>query len=109
MYESLPTLLCPVPQSCIGVMQFVNNVLTVVCQLKSINGKPTKDQITDKLLIGLHSSFTAVHTNIFLHTPEPSIKEITATLKEFKDNETLLWISDISQYFSIFLFYLFTK
>jgi len=26
----------------VGVMQFVNNVLTVVCQLKSINGKPTK-------------------------------------------------------------------
>jgi len=84
----------------VGVMQFVNNVLTVVCQLKSINGKPTKDQIMGKLLIGLHSSFTAVHINIFLHTPEPSIKEITATLKEFKDNETI--VIDI-RYFSIFL------
>jgi hypothetical protein len=43
----------------------------------------------DKLLIGLHSLFAAVRTNLALHIPEPSIKEITAALKEFEDNETL--------------------
>src|SRR5882762_1385617 len=73
----------------VGVMPFVNDVLTVVHQLESINRKPTKDEITDKLLIGLHSSFAAVRTNLSLRTPEPSIKEITAALKEFEDNETL--------------------
>jgi hypothetical protein len=32
-----------------GIMPFVNEVLTVVRQLKSIDRKPTKDEITDKL------------------------------------------------------------
>ena len=73
----------------VGIMPFVNEVLTVVCQLESIKHKPQKDEIIDKLLIGLHSSFAALCTNLSLRTPEPSIKEITATLKELKDNETL--------------------
>ena len=73
----------------IGVMSFVNEVLTVVRQLESIKRKPQKDETTDKLLIGLHSSFAAIHTNLALRMPEPSIKEITAALKEFEDNETL--------------------
>jgi hypothetical protein len=73
----------------VGVMPFVNDVLTVVCQLESIKRKPMKDEITDKLLIGLHSSFAVVRTNLSLCTPEPSINEISATLKEFEDNETL--------------------
>jgi hypothetical protein len=72
-----------------GVMPFVNEVLAVVRQLESIKRKPQNDEITDKLLIGLHSSFAAVRTNLSLRTPEPSIKEITAALKEFEDNETL--------------------
>jgi hypothetical protein len=70
-------------------MPFVNEVLTVVRQLESIKRKPKNDEITDKLLIGLHSLFAAVRTNLSLRTPEPSIKEITAALKEFEDNETL--------------------
>jgi hypothetical protein len=73
----------------VGVTPFVNEVLSVVHQLESIKRKPQKDEITDKLLISLHSSFAAVHTNLSLRTPEPSIKEITAALKEFEDNETL--------------------
>jgi hypothetical protein len=73
----------------VGVTPFVNEVLSVVCQLESIKCKPQKDEITDKLLIGLHSSFAAVHTNLALCIPEPSIKEIAAALKEFEDNETL--------------------
>jgi hypothetical protein len=71
----------------IGIIPFINDILTVVHQLKSINHKLTKEEITDKLLIGLHSSFAAVHTNLLLCTPEPSIKEITAALKEFEDNK----------------------
>jgi hypothetical protein len=58
----------------VGIMPFVNDVLTVIRQLKSIDRKPTKDEITDKLLIGLHFSFAAVHTNLSLCTPEPSNK-----------------------------------
>jgi hypothetical protein len=56
-----------------GVMPFINNVLAVVCQLEAISHKPQNDEITDKLLIGLHSSFAAVRTNLSLRTPEPSI------------------------------------
>jgi len=73
----------------IGVIPFTNQVLTVVRQLESIKRKPQIDEITDKLLIGLDPSFTAVRTNLALHNPEPSIKEITAALKEFEENETL--------------------
>jgi hypothetical protein len=73
----------------VGVMPFVNDVLTVVRQLESIKRKPMKDEITDKLLIGLHSSFAVVRTNLSLRTPKPSINEISAALKEFEDNETL--------------------
>jgi hypothetical protein len=72
-----------------GIMPFVNEVLTIVCQLKSIKCKPMKDEIMDKLLIGLHSSFATICINLTLCSPEPSIKEITTALKEFKDNETL--------------------
>jgi hypothetical protein len=68
----------------VGVMPFINDILTVVCQLESINYKPTMDEITDKLLINLHSSFAAVCTNLLLCMPEPSIKEITTALKELK-------------------------
>jgi len=73
----------------IGVIPFTNQVLTVVRQLESIKRKPQIDEITDKLLIGLDPSFTAVRTNLALCNPEPSIKEITAALKEFEENETL--------------------
>jgi hypothetical protein len=73
----------------VGVMPFVNDVLSVVRQLESIKRKPQTDEITDKLLIGLNSSFSAVRTNLSLRVPEPSVKEITAALKEFEDNETL--------------------
>ena len=40
-------------------------------------------------MIGLDPSFAVVCTNLALHNPEPSIKEITAALKEFEENETL--------------------
>ena len=73
----------------LGVMPFVNDVLTVVRQLESIKRKPQTDEITDKLLIGLNSLFSAVRTNLSLRVSEPSIKEITAALKEFEENETL--------------------
>src|SRR5882762_4722004 len=72
-----------------GIMPFINKVLAIVRQLESIKRKPQNDEITDKLLIGLHSSLTAICTNLSLSTPEPSIKEITSALKEFKGNETL--------------------
>jgi hypothetical protein len=70
-------------------MPFVNEVLIVVCQLEYIKHKPQMDGITDKLLISLHSSFAAVCINLSLRMPEPFIKEITTTLKEFEDNKTL--------------------
>jgi hypothetical protein len=73
----------------IGVIPFTNQVLTIVCQLESIKCKPQVDEITNKLLIRLNPSFAAVHTNLALHNPEPSIKKITAALKEFEENETL--------------------
>ena len=71
-----------------GVMPFINDVLAGVHQLKAIKRKPQNDEITDKLLISLHSSFAAIHTNLSLCTPKPSIKEITTALREFEDNET---------------------
>ena len=73
----------------VGAMPFVKEVLTVVCQLESIKRKPQKDEITDKLLISLHSLFAAVCMNLSLCMPEPSVKEITTALKEFEDNKTL--------------------
>jgi hypothetical protein len=73
----------------VGVIPFTNQVLAVVRQLESIKRKPQVDEITDKLLIGLDPSFAAVRTNLALRIPEPSIKEITAALKEFEENETL--------------------
>ena len=72
-----------------GIMTFVNDVLTVICQLESLNHKPQTDEVTNKLFISLHSSFVAVDTNLLLCTPEPFIKAITATLKEFEGNKTL--------------------
>jgi hypothetical protein len=37
-----------------GIMPFVNKVLIIACQLKSIKHKPMKDKIMAKLLIGPH-------------------------------------------------------
>jgi hypothetical protein len=64
-------------------------VLTVVHQLESIKCKPQVNEITNKLLIGLDPSFAAICANLALCNPKPSIKEITAALKEFEENETL--------------------
>ena len=57
-----------------GVMPFINKVLAIVQQLESIKHKHKNDEITNKLLISLHSLFATVCTNLSLHTPEPSIK-----------------------------------
>jgi hypothetical protein len=73
----------------IGVIPFTNQVLTIVHQLESIKRKPQVDEITNKLLIGLNPSFAAICTNLALCNPKPSIKEITAALKEFEENKTL--------------------
>jgi hypothetical protein len=50
----------------ISIIQFTNQVLTVVCQLESIKHKLQIDEITDKLLIGLNPSFATVHTTATL-------------------------------------------
>lgn len=72
-----------------GVMSFINSITSLVHQLEAINHKPSKDEISDKLLIGLHSSFSAVRTALALRSPEPSVKDIIAALKQFEDNELL--------------------
>ncbi|KAF7979225.1 hypothetical protein HWV62_43182 [Athelia sp. TMB] len=46
-------------------------------------------RVPDKLLIGLDSSFSAVRTALALRSPEPSVKDIIAALKQFEDNEML--------------------
>jgi hypothetical protein len=56
---------------------------TVVCQLKSINRKPMKDKITDKLLIGLHFLFATICTNLSLHTLEPSVATVITDVFQF--------------------------
>lgn len=70
-----------------GVTSFINSLTSIVRQLEAINHKPSKDEITDKLLMGLHSSFSAVRTTLALRSPEPSIKDIITALKQFEDNE----------------------
>ena len=75
MNEPSPAFLLALSRSC--------------CWRQSIKWKPQVDEITDKLLISLDPSFAAVHTNLTLCIPEPSVKEITAALKESEENETL--------------------
>ncbi|KZP02063.1 hypothetical protein FIBSPDRAFT_711921, partial [Athelia psychrophila] len=72
-----------------GVMSFVNAISAVVRQLESIGHKPAVDEITDKLLIGLHPSFSAVRTTLSLRSPEPSVKDIVSALKQFEASEIL--------------------
>src|SRR6266481_1122003 len=73
----------------ISVIPFTNQVLTIVHQFQSIKRKPQVDEITNKHLIGLNPSFAPVCTNLVICNLKPPIKEITAALKEFEENETL--------------------
>ncbi|KZP24160.1 hypothetical protein FIBSPDRAFT_889113 [Athelia psychrophila] len=70
-----------------GASGNVGMATSIVRQLEAINHKPSKGEITDKLLMGLHSSFSAVRTTLALRSPEPSIKDIITALKQFEDNE----------------------
>lgn len=70
-----------------SVTAFISAVLSITRQLEAIKHKPAKDEITDKLLIGLDPSFSAIRTTLSLRKPEPTLGEITAALKEFELNE----------------------
>jgi hypothetical protein len=82
----------------VGVIPFTNEVLGVVRQLDAIGRKPLDDEIADRLLIGLDSSFTAVRTHLALRVPAPNIKQIIAALKEYEENEAKPTMNPLALY-----------
>ena len=63
-----------------SVSKFLSDVLSIVRQLEAINRKPTEEEICDKILIGLDTSFSAVRTSLAVRQPSPSLKEIMAAV-----------------------------
>ncbi|THH14841.1 hypothetical protein EUX98_g9554 [Antrodiella citrinella] len=72
-----------------GVAKFIADLSSIVRRLKDIGHKPADDEITDKLLIGLHSSFASIRTTLANRTPSPSVTDITTALQDFEDAEKL--------------------
>lgn len=73
----------------IGVTPFITSVLAISRQLTDMGHAPKDSEITDKLLTGLHSSFSSIRTVLSTKTPPPSSSDITTILKDFERTEKL--------------------
>jgi hypothetical protein len=76
----------------LSIAVFIDAVLSIARQLDSIGHKLDDLEISDKLLIGLHHSWAPVRTVLTLRekSKKPEIEKITAALKQFEANESLL-------------------
>lgn len=62
----------------VGISVYIEAVLLIVQQLSAIGHKPNDLEISDKLLIGLHQSWTPVRTALTLReSGKPEIGKIT--------------------------------
>ena len=74
----------------VGISVYIEAVLLIVQQLSAIGHKPNDLEISDKLLIGLHQSWTPVRTALTLReSGKPEIEKITSALKQFEANGPL--------------------
>jgi hypothetical protein len=69
----------------VGITVFINAIFSIVQQLAAIGHKPENLEISDKLLIGLHQSWTLREK-----IEKPEIELITSALKQFEVNESLV-------------------
>ncbi|KIJ25635.1 hypothetical protein M422DRAFT_108713, partial [Sphaerobolus stellatus SS14] len=79
-----------------GVTSYINEVLSIVRQLNAIGHKPADDEVTDKILIGLDPSFSAIRSILSLREPIPRVDEITAALQEYENQEKVI-IGDVGE------------
>jgi hypothetical protein len=82
----------------ISIVVFIDTVTSIARQLTSIGHKLDDLEISDKLLIGLHQSWAPVRTALTLRekSEKPEIEKITAALKQFEANKSLLTTSSPS-------------
>ena len=82
----------------VSIAVFIDAVTSIARQLASIGHKLDDLEISDKLLIGLHQSWAPVRTALTLRekSEKPEIEKITAALKQFEANESLLTTSGAS-------------
>ncbi|KIJ43819.1 hypothetical protein M422DRAFT_100852, partial [Sphaerobolus stellatus SS14] len=73
-----------------GVTCYINEVLLIVRQLNTIGHKPADDEVTDKILISLDPSFSAIRSILSLCEPIPRVDEITAALQEYENQEKVI-------------------
>jgi hypothetical protein len=76
----------------LSIVVFIDAVTSIARQLASIGHKLDDLEISDKLLIGLHQLWAPVRTALTLRekSEKPEIEKITAALKQFEANESLL-------------------
>jgi hypothetical protein len=80
------------------IIVFINAVLLIAQQLATIGHKLDDLEISDKLLIGLYQSWAPVCITLTLHkkSEKSEIEKITAVLKQFEANKSLLAMSSPS-------------
>lgn len=81
----------------LSIVVFIDAVTSIARQLASIGHKLDDLEISDKLLIGLHQSWSPVRTALTLRekSEKPEIEKITTALKQFEANESLLTTSSV--------------
>ena len=67
----------------VGIIIFIDAILSIVQQLGAIGHKPDDCKISSKLLIGLHKSWAPICTALLLceKSEKPEIENITSVLK----------------------------
>ena len=78
-----------------GITEYINEVVFITRQLEAYGHRPASGEVTDKLLIALHSSLSAIRTILFLQDPSPDIATITTTLQEHESQENILEGEDV--------------
>ena len=76
----------------VSIIVFINAILLIIWQPRAIGHKPDDLEISNKLLIGLNTSWAPIHTALLQHekSKKPEIKKITSALKQFEVNGLLM-------------------
>ena len=74
----------------VGIIIFIDAVLSIIQQLGEIGHKLDYLKISDKFLIGLHKSWAPIHTALLLceKSEKPKIEKITSARKQFEAQVT---------------------
>lgn len=70
------------------ISHFIDDVASSTRKLNAIGHKPNDIEVSDKILIGLDPSWSALRTTLMFQTKSLTIDEITTALRQYEANES---------------------